>query len=244
MNALAHCVEAAWSPRRTPEAEAMALAGAAAHRRPAAVSPASVATTTRTTRRALAAMLEGACLAGRRLQNAGMGVHHGLVAAPRGAHRHRPRAPERRAPAALVRCNEPAVPEAVARIGAALGDPTTRRVPIDGCGRRSPARHAVRDRRRRGRARRRRPHGAVERNVAANPRPSGRQTSSPCCATPGERLRRSIPACQWRWARRARWSLLVMFGAGVSRRSGPRRWRRAHASPAPTAARPGHYRGW
>ena len=30
MNALAHCVEAAWSPRRTPEAEAIALAGAAA----------------------------------------------------------------------------------------------------------------------------------------------------------------------------------------------------------------------
>src|SRR5687768_400544 len=30
MNALAHCVEAAWSPVRTPEAEAIALAGAAA----------------------------------------------------------------------------------------------------------------------------------------------------------------------------------------------------------------------
>src|SRR5690606_27663582 len=28
MNALAHCVEAAWSPTRTPEAEAIALAGA------------------------------------------------------------------------------------------------------------------------------------------------------------------------------------------------------------------------
>ena len=28
MNALAHCVEAAWSPFRTPEAEAIALAGA------------------------------------------------------------------------------------------------------------------------------------------------------------------------------------------------------------------------
>ena len=29
MNALAHCVEVAWSPHRTPEAEAIALAGAA-----------------------------------------------------------------------------------------------------------------------------------------------------------------------------------------------------------------------
>ena len=33
MNALAHCVEVAWSPHRTPEAEAIALAGAVAHRR-------------------------------------------------------------------------------------------------------------------------------------------------------------------------------------------------------------------
>jgi alcohol dehydrogenase class IV len=73
MNALAHGVECAWSPRRTPEAEAIALACiqrvasslAAVVERPLDLGP-------RTT------MLEGAALGGRCLQNASMGVHHGL----------------------------------------------------------------------------------------------------------------------------------------------------------------------
>jgi len=74
MNALAHCVEAAYSPHRTPEAEAIALAGARriARALPAVVSDASDMD-------ALTEMLAGAALAGRCLLNAGMGVHHGLA---------------------------------------------------------------------------------------------------------------------------------------------------------------------
>ncbi len=74
MNALAHCVEAAWSPTRTPEAEAIALAGA--HRiheaLPAVVAdPSDLDARTR--------MLQGSVLGGRCLQNGSMGVHHGLA---------------------------------------------------------------------------------------------------------------------------------------------------------------------
>jgi maleylacetate reductase len=118
MNALAHCVEAAWSPRRTPEAEAVALAGAAVIGR---ALPVAVARPD--DQEAMAAMLEGAFLAGRSLQNAGMGVHHGLAQLLGG----RTGLPHGLLNAVLlphsIRCNEPAVPEAVAAIGAALGDP-------------------------------------------------------------------------------------------------------------------------
>jgi alcohol dehydrogenase class IV len=73
MNALAHCVEAAWSPARTVEGEAVALAGAAriyqwlpqVCERPGDLG-------------ARGEMLAGAMLGGRSLQNASMGVHHGL----------------------------------------------------------------------------------------------------------------------------------------------------------------------
>ena len=118
MNALAHCVEAAWSPRRTPEAEAVALAGAAVIGRALPVAVADLAD-----QDAMGAMLEGAFLAGRSLQNAGMGVHHGLAQLLGG----RTGLPHGLLNAVLlphsIRCNEPVVPEAVARIGAALGDP-------------------------------------------------------------------------------------------------------------------------
>lgn len=117
MNALAHCVEAAWSPQRTPEAEAIALAGA---RVIAASLPAVVAAPEDVDARA--AMLEGACLAGRCLLNAGMGVHHGLSQLVGG----RTGIAHGLANAVLlahaVRFNEVAVPAEVARIGAALGD--------------------------------------------------------------------------------------------------------------------------
>lgn len=74
MNALAHCVEAAWSTTRTPEAEAIALAGA--HRIFTALprvvdAPDDLAARTD--------MLQGAVLGGRCLQNGSMGVHHGLA---------------------------------------------------------------------------------------------------------------------------------------------------------------------
>ncbi|MDP1821409.1 MAG: iron-containing alcohol dehydrogenase family protein [Acidimicrobiales bacterium] len=116
MNALAHCVEAAWSRARTPEAEAIALAGIVAI---AAALPEVVARPDDLEARS--AMFSGACLAGRCLQNAGMGVHHGLAQLVGG----RTGIPHGLANAVLlahaVRFNAPAVPEAVARIAAALG---------------------------------------------------------------------------------------------------------------------------
>jgi maleylacetate reductase len=74
MNALAHGVECAYSPTRTPEAEAVALA--CIQRVSVALpdvvdNPGDVAARTM--------MLEGAVLGGRCLQNASMGVHHGLA---------------------------------------------------------------------------------------------------------------------------------------------------------------------
>jgi maleylacetate reductase len=74
MNALAHCVEVAWSPRRTPEAEALALAGT---RRIFDALPRVIDEPDDLDARA--DMLQGAILAGRSLQNASMGVHHGLA---------------------------------------------------------------------------------------------------------------------------------------------------------------------
>ncbi|MBV8980678.1 MAG: iron-containing alcohol dehydrogenase [Acidimicrobiia bacterium] len=74
MNALAHCVECGYSPTRTPEAEAIALAGAEriATSLPAVVDdPVDLLARTH--------MLAGAVLGGRALQNASMGVHHGLA---------------------------------------------------------------------------------------------------------------------------------------------------------------------
>jgi len=116
MNALAHCVEAVWSPRRTPEAEAIALAGA--HRIVGALplvvdDPLDVS--------ARASMLEGAVLGGRALQNASMGVHHGLAQLVGG----RTGIPHGLANAVIlphaIRYNQSAVPDAVARIGQAIG---------------------------------------------------------------------------------------------------------------------------
>ncbi|HMK10673.1 MAG TPA: iron-containing alcohol dehydrogenase, partial [Acidimicrobiales bacterium] len=72
MNAIAHCVEAAYSPRRTPEAEAIALAGI---RRLARALPGVVDDPDDVDARTDA--LAGAALAGRALENASMGVHHG-----------------------------------------------------------------------------------------------------------------------------------------------------------------------
>jgi len=118
MNALAHCVEAVWSPHRTPEAEAIAVAGLAAIHD---ALPAVVADPDDLTARA--AMLVGACLAGRSLLNAGMGVHHGLAQLVGG----RTGIPHGLANAVLLahctRFNAAAVPDEVARIGSALGAP-------------------------------------------------------------------------------------------------------------------------
>lgn len=118
MNCLAHGVEAACSPRRSPEAEALALAcvGQVSAALPAlAVDPADPA--------ARASMLTGAVLGGRCLQNAGMGAHHGLAQLVGG----RTGIPHGLANAILLThvmaFNADAVPEDMARVGTALGDP-------------------------------------------------------------------------------------------------------------------------
>ncbi|HEY8510049.1 MAG TPA: iron-containing alcohol dehydrogenase [Steroidobacteraceae bacterium] len=74
MNALAHCVEAAWSPSRSAEAEVIAYAGAAriGFWLPRVVQdPGDLEARTQ--------MLIGAMFGGRCLQNSSMGVHHGLA---------------------------------------------------------------------------------------------------------------------------------------------------------------------
>jgi maleylacetate reductase len=127
MNALAHCVEAAWSPVRTPEAEAIALAGASTIHRAlpgVAADPSDVAARTD--------MLAGAALAGRCLLNAGMGVHHGLAQLVGG----RTGIPHGLANAVLlahsIRFNAETVPDEVRRIGAALGAPDDAAGAVDG----------------------------------------------------------------------------------------------------------------
>jgi maleylacetate reductase len=116
MNALAHCVEIVWSPARTPEAEAIALAGA---NRIVDALPRVVADPDDLAARSR--MLEGAALGGRCLQNGSMGIHHGLAQLVGG----RTGIPHGLANAIIlphaVRYNEPAVPDAVARIGEAIG---------------------------------------------------------------------------------------------------------------------------
>lgn len=116
MNALAHCVEAAYSPERTPEAEALALAGAAVVARslPDVVKrPDDLAART--------AMFEGACLGGRSLTNAGMGVHHGLAQLVGGRTGISHGLVNAILLAHAVRYNADAVPAEVERIAAALG---------------------------------------------------------------------------------------------------------------------------
>ncbi|HEX4820019.1 MAG TPA: iron-containing alcohol dehydrogenase [Acidimicrobiales bacterium] len=73
MNALAHCVEVVYSPKRSPEAEAIGLAGA---KRIFQALPLVVDDPSDVDVRS--SMLEGAALAGRCLHNGSMGVHHGL----------------------------------------------------------------------------------------------------------------------------------------------------------------------
>ncbi len=118
MNALAHCVEAAYSPVRTPEAEAIALAGA---RRIFAALPLVVDDPGDVSVRA--AMLEGAVLGGRCLLNAAMGVHHGLAQLVGG----RTGIAHGLANAVIlphaIRFNADTVGDALGRVGDAIGHP-------------------------------------------------------------------------------------------------------------------------
>lgn len=118
MTALGHAAEAVCSPARTPEAEAVALAGAtrlALSLPSVADDPADIDART--------AALSGALLAGRALQNSSRGLHHGLtqlLAARTGQ-------PHGEVAAALlssvIAFNAHEVPDQVLRFGAAIGDP-------------------------------------------------------------------------------------------------------------------------
>lgn len=117
MNALAHCLEGAYAINRSPEAEAIALAGAwrLQDSLPRVVdAPSDLDARTD--------LLAAAALAGRALQNAGMGVHHGLSQLLGG----RTGIPHGLANAIVLphalRFNAPVVPEAMDAIGHALGD--------------------------------------------------------------------------------------------------------------------------
>jgi len=118
LDALAACVEVVCSPVRTPEAEVVALAGAAGIARalPGVVDDPVDAD-------ARGELLAAAALGARALQNAAPGVHHGLAHLLGG----RAGAPHGLLSAVLLphvmRFNGDAVPDAMARLGQALGDP-------------------------------------------------------------------------------------------------------------------------
>ncbi len=117
MNALAHGVECAYSPARTPEAEAIALAAVrrVATALPSVIDdPASLAART--------AMLEGAVLGGRCLQNATMGAHHGLAQLLGGRTGLAHGLANAILLAHVLRWNAEAVPAAAGRIGEALAE--------------------------------------------------------------------------------------------------------------------------
>jgi maleylacetate reductase len=116
MNALAHCIEAAWSPVRTPEAEAIAYSGAARiyHVLPRVVEQPSDL-------EARTALLAGAALAGRCLQNASMGVHHGLAQMVGGRTGIAHGLANALVLAHAIRFNRDVVPEVVARLAMLFG---------------------------------------------------------------------------------------------------------------------------
>jgi len=116
MNALAHCVEAAWSPSRTPEAEAIAYAGAARifHALPRVMErPRDL--------QARSELLVGAFLAGRCLQNVSMGVHHGLAQMVGGRTGISHGLANALILAHAARFNQEAVPEVLARLALLFG---------------------------------------------------------------------------------------------------------------------------
>ncbi len=117
MNALAHGVEAACSPERSPEAEAVALAcvrTVAAALPDVVDSPGDLAARTR--------MLEGSALGGRCLQNAGMGVGHGLAQLLGGRTGIAHGVANAIVLTHAVQFNLEAAPDALWRVGDALGD--------------------------------------------------------------------------------------------------------------------------
>src|SRR5947209_12042134 len=126
MNALAHCVECAYSITRTPEAEAIALAGA---QRIASALPAVVDDPVDLLARTN--MFAGAVLGGRALQNASMGVHHGLAQLVGGRTGIAHGLANAVILAHAMRFNADAVSEELRRIGEALDDPDDPAAAVD-----------------------------------------------------------------------------------------------------------------
>jgi alcohol dehydrogenase class IV len=116
MNCLAHGVEAAYSPARTPEAEALALG--CVERAAAALPLVADAPDELAPRRV---MLEGAVLGGRCLQNASMGVHHGLAQLLGGRTGLSHGLANALLLAPAMRYNAETVPRAMSRLAVALG---------------------------------------------------------------------------------------------------------------------------
>ncbi|GAA1147683.1 hypothetical protein GCM10009630_52690 [Kribbella jejuensis] len=124
-NAIAHCVEAVWTPKADPITEMVAVEGLralSAGLRAVLVEPEDLD--------ARGKLLYGACLAGSALATAGTGLHHKLCHLLGGtyglphAETHAAVLPQ------VVRVNAPAVPQSAARLAAALRDsapPTTGR---------------------------------------------------------------------------------------------------------------------
>lgn len=114
-NAIAHCVEAVWTPQADPITETIAVEGLRALSsglREVLAAPQDLAARGR--------LLYGACLAGSALATAGTGLHHKLCHLLGGtyglphAETHAAVLPQ------VVRVNAPAVPESAAHLAAAL----------------------------------------------------------------------------------------------------------------------------
>ena len=118
MNAIAHGVEAAWSPSRSAEAEALGLAciAAAVDALPRVVDdPGDVESRTD--------MMAAAMLGGRALQNASMGVHHGLSQLLGGRTGMAHGLANAMILPHAMRFNADVIPTEIHRIGVAFGDP-------------------------------------------------------------------------------------------------------------------------
>ncbi|HVV57205.1 MAG TPA: iron-containing alcohol dehydrogenase [Gaiellaceae bacterium] len=122
LNALAHCAEALYVRRRSPEADEQALAGAAL------VATALPAVVDRPDDRgARLALLQGAAHAGHALGLAGLGLAHAMAQAVGGAYGIPHGAANALCLPPALRFNRTVVPDEIARLGDAVGgDPVER----------------------------------------------------------------------------------------------------------------------
>lgn len=118
LNALAHCAEALYGPRRSERGDARALEGAALI---AGFLPRVVADPH--DREARAGLLRGAAAAGEALAIAGLALAHALAQALGGTYGLPHGAMNALSLPPVLRFNAALVPEAVARFGAAIGAP-------------------------------------------------------------------------------------------------------------------------